>query len=120
MPAYQQTVPGLMCRAWFINCIQASGEDAAKQFGCTEARDNECGNLTLQDATNAGNGINPSGSSSASGGPSATSSGASSTGSETAAAAESSAPPASGAATVAMIGSSALVGGLLAVFGLAL
>jgi hypothetical protein len=119
MSAYQQTVPGLMCRAWFDQCITASGDDAAQQFGCTEARDNQCGNLTLQDATNAGNGVAPSGSSSASSSPSATSSGASSTGSETAAAASSSAP-ASGAANVAMIGSSALVGGLLAVFGLAL
>ena len=121
MPSYEQSVPGLMCRSWFDQCIVASGEDAAQQYSCTQARDTECGNLTIQDATNAGNGVAASGSGSASSGsPSATSSGSSPSGTESAAASASSAAPASGAAHLVMYGSSALVGGLLAVFGLAL
>jgi cobalamin biosynthesis Mg chelatase CobN len=119
MPAYEQTVPGLMCRTWYGQCIAASGEDATQQFACNQARDTQCGNLTTSDATDAGNGVAPSGSSS-SGSPSATSSGAMSSSTESAASSASSAAPASGAANLAMYGSSALVGGLLAVFGLAL
>jgi hypothetical protein len=121
MSAYQQTVPGLMCRTWYGQCIQASGTDAAAQYACNQARDTQCGNLTTSDATNAGNGISPSGTASGSGSSaSATTSGSSSSGTESAAPASSSAAPKSGAANLAMYGSSALVGGLLAVFGLAL
>jgi cobalamin biosynthesis Mg chelatase CobN len=120
MSAYQQTVPGLMCRTWYGQCIAASGEDAAQQFACNQARDTQCGNLTTSDATDAGNGVAPSGSSSSGSSSSPTSSGAMSSSTESAASSASSAAPASGAANLAMYGSSALVGGLLAVFGLAL
>jgi hypothetical protein len=120
MSAYQQTVPGLMCRTWYGQCIEASGTDAAAQYACNQARDTQCGNLTTSDATNAGNGISPSGTASSGSSASPTSSGSSTSGTESAAPASSSAAPKSGAANLAMYGSSALVGGLLAVFGLAL
>ncbi|KAF1943443.1 hypothetical protein EJ02DRAFT_453346 [Clathrospora elynae] len=115
MPQYQQSVPGQMCRFWYNACIQAAPNDAAGQFTCETARDQQCGNKTTSDATDAGN--QDSSSASASSGASSTSSSPSSTGS--AGAATSSTAPAA-AANLAVYGAPALIGGLLAVFGLAL
>src|SRR4051812_920476 len=94
MSKYQQTVPGLMCRTWYDQCIAASGSSDATQFQCIQARDNLCGNLTTKDATNAGN-AGSSASGSASGSASATS-GSSPTGSSSSSA--SSSTPSKGAA----------------------
>lgn len=116
MSEYQQTVPGLMCRVWYDQCIAATGSDDAAQFQCIQARDNLCGNLTTTDATNAGN-AGSSGSASASSSPSSTS-GSSSDSSST----PSASPTAAGnaAAALAQYGTTALAGGLLAIFGLVL
>lgn len=119
MSQYQQTVPGQMCLVWYSNCITASGTDATAQFECEQARNNLCGNKTIEQATEAGNSGSSSGSSSASGSPSSTSgSSPSSTGSS--GAATSSAAPQGAAANLAVYSTSALAGGLLALFGLAL
>jgi hypothetical protein len=117
MRSYQQSVDGLMCRFWYDQCINATGSDAAAQFQCTQARDNECGNLTTADATDAGNegGASSSGSS-----PSPTSSGSSPDSTGDAASASSSAPAQGAAAHVAFYGTPALAGGLFALFGFAL
>lgn len=117
MNQYQQTVPGQMCLVWYSNCIAASGTDATTQFECEQARDNLCGNKTIEQATEAGN--SGSGSGSASGSPSATS-GDSPSPTGSSGAATSSAAPQGAAANLAVYGTSALAGGLLAVFGLAL
>ncbi|USP79741.1 hypothetical protein yc1106_07015 [Curvularia clavata] len=120
MSQYQQTVPGQMCLVWYSNCISASGTDATAQFECEQARDNLCGNKTIEQATEAGNsGSSSSGSSSASGSPSSTS-GSSPSPTGSAGAASSSSAPSGAAANLAMYSTSALAGGLLALFGLAL
>jgi hypothetical protein len=116
MQAYQQTVPGLMCRYWYDQCIAATGSDAAAQFQCNQARDNECGNLTTQDATDSGNSASASGSSSS---PSATGSDTPDS-TESAAASASSAAPTGAAGRIAVYGTPALAGGLFALFGFAL
>ncbi|KAF2034712.1 hypothetical protein EK21DRAFT_97348 [Setomelanomma holmii] len=110
MAPYQQSVPALMCRYWYGVCVNATNQNLAQQFQCEQARDANCGNLTVNDA----------GAVSSSGAPmSATASrtsGASSspTGSHTAAAS-------TGAAVAfAQYGAPILAGGLLAVFGIAL
>ncbi|CAA9962375.1 hypothetical protein CFE70_005792 [Pyrenophora teres f. teres 0-1] len=118
MSKYQQTVPGLMCRVWYDQCIAATGSDDAAQFQCIQARDNLCGNLTTTDATNAGNAGN-SASASASSKPSSTGSGGSSSGSSPTPSA-STAPAGNAAATLAQYGTPALAGGLLAIFGFVL
>ncbi|KAL1793094.1 hypothetical protein ACET3X_008076 [Alternaria dauci] len=116
MGAYQQTVPGLMCRYWYDQCIAATGSDAAAQFQCNLARDNECGNLTTADATESGNSATASSSDSS---PSATSSGAPDSTAESSASGASSTP--TGAASrIAVFGTPALAGGLFALFGFAL
>lgn len=123
MSQYQQTVPGQMCLVWYSNCIQASGTDATAQFECEQARDSLCGNKTIEQATEAGNSGSgsgsSSGSSSASGSPSATSGNSpSATGSSGSATSSTAAPGA--AANLAIYGTSALAGGLFALFGMAL
>jgi len=117
MKKYEQSVDGQMCSYWYIQCIAATGSDAAAQFQCEQARDNECGTLTTSDATDAGNaGASSSGSS-----PSATSSGSSSDSTETASASGASSTPTEGAAVRnAIYGTPALAGGLFALFGFAL
>jgi hypothetical protein len=117
MEAYQQTVPGLMCRYWYDQCIAATGSDAAAQFQCNQARDNECGNLTTQDATDSGNAASSSGSDSS---PSATSSGSSPDSTGDASASAASSTPTGAAARIAVYGTPALAGGLFALFGFAL
>ncbi|EOA81016.1 hypothetical protein ACJQWK_09742 [Exserohilum turcicum] len=119
MDQYQQTVPGQMCRVWYSNCISASGTDATQQFECEQVLKNVCGNKTVQDATNAGNA--GSSSASASSSPSATRSSGSgaATGSASGSAA-SSTPTRGAAANLAFYGTSALAGGLFALFGMAL
>lgn len=110
MAIYQQTVPAQMCFYWHGVCTEASGTNAAQRFQCNEARDNECGNMTIgEDATT-------SPSSSASSSASRTSSAASATSASASAAATS--PGA--AATLGRYSVPALAGGLMAVFGLAL
>ncbi|CAN9450835.1 unnamed protein product [Alternaria alternata] len=104
MDAYQQTVPGLMCRYWYDQCIAATGSDAAAQFQCNQARDNECALPLLLAATAA----HPL--------PAAvpqdsTSEASASAGSST---------PTGAAGRIAMYGTPALAGGLFALFGFAL
>ncbi|CAO2648800.1 Nn.00g097490.m01.CDS01 [Neocucurbitaria sp. VM-36] len=107
---YQQSVPGLMCRYWFDACINATGTDASLQFQCIQARDTQCGNQTIDDDDS---------SSTASASASSTASRTSgSSASSTASDAASSSTAA--AATLALYGTPALAGGLLALFGLAL
>lgn len=113
---YQQSVAGLMCQNfWYDACISASGSDAAAQRRCVLTRESECGNLTT-DGTSSGGGSS-GGSSSASASPSRTASGdatASATGTGGAAATTTAA---GGAANLAVYGTPALAGGLLAMFG---
>jgi cobalamin biosynthesis Mg chelatase CobN len=119
MSQYQQTVPGQMCLVWYSNCIAASGSDATAQFECEQARDSLCGNKTVADATEAGNSGSSSGSSSAS--PSATNSDSpSSTGASESGSAASSTSTPGAASNLAFYGTSALAGGLFALFGMAL
>jgi hypothetical protein len=119
MSQYQQTVPGQMCLVWYSNCISASGSDATAQFECEQARDSLCGNKTVADATEAGNAGSSSGSSSAS--PSATNSDSpSSTGASESGSAASSTSTPGAASNLAFYGTSALAGGLFALFGMAL
>ncbi|EUC40803.1 hypothetical protein COCMIDRAFT_107857 [Bipolaris oryzae ATCC 44560] len=121
MDQYQQTVPGQMCLVWYSNCISASGTDATAQFECEQARSSLCGNKTIEQATEAGNSGSGSGSSSASSSPSATSSGSpSSTGASSSGGAASSTPSPAAAANLALYGTTALAGGLFALFGMAL
>ncbi|KAF2134249.1 hypothetical protein P153DRAFT_307284 [Dothidotthia symphoricarpi CBS 119687] len=110
MAIYQQTVPAQMCFYWYGVCIQATGTNAAQQFQCNEARDNECGNLTI--------GEDASSSSSASA--SSTASRTSGAVSSATSAAASAAASAAGASTLGQYGLPALAGGLMAIFGLAL
>ncbi|KAG9196624.1 hypothetical protein G6011_01745 [Alternaria panax] len=117
MDAYQQTVPGLMCRYWYDQCIAATGSDAAAQFQCNQARDNECGNLTTTDATDAGNGASSSGSESSA---SATSSSSSPDNTADATESAASSTPTGAAGRIAVYGTPALAGGLFALFGFAL
>lgn len=117
MKTYQQTVPAQMCYFWYDACINATiganGEgNAAQQFQCTQARDSQCGNTTIDESSSGSSSASSSASGTASrtsGGSSAT--GASATGSSTAAAS-------SGAAVA--LGTPALAAGFLAIFGLAL
>jgi hypothetical protein len=110
-----------MCRAWFVRCNEAAPDDADGKFACEQAEEQNCGKKDTKAATDAGNA--GSGSSSASG--SATSGSPSATGSdspsgtETAEASATSAAAGAGASLVTY-GTPALVGGLLAIFGLAL
>jgi cobalamin biosynthesis Mg chelatase CobN len=118
---YEQSVPGQMCRAWFEACKNAAPDDADGQFACEQAEEQNCGKLTIQDATDAGNGGS---SSSASG--SATSSSPSATGSDSPSGTETSEASATSesaegaAANLMTYGTPALVGGLFAIFGFAL
>jgi hypothetical protein len=121
MSAYQQTVPAQMCYFWYDACINATiapnGEgNAAQQFSCQQARDSKCGNITIDESSSGSS----SSSASASGTSRPTSSGSGSSASPTAASsASASASPGAAAANFAF-GTPALVGGLLAIFGLAL
>lgn len=110
MKNYEQSVPGQVCRFWYGACINATGQNAAQQFQCVQARNSQCGNLTTKP----------------SGGSSSSAAGASATGSRTSGAASS---PTSGgsttsssaaAAALAQYGTPVLAGGLLALFGMAL
>lgn len=122
MSTYQQTVPAQMCYFWYDACINATigtnGEgDRQAQFACRTARDSQCGNITIDES-----GDNDDSSSASA---SATSTGASQTsgssGSQTSSTASSTASAAAGGAGANFaIGTPALVGGLLAIFGLAL
>lgn len=111
MSDYQQSVPGQMCRFWFDSCINATGSDASAQFQCIQARDTQCGNLTIGDSDD-----DSSASASPSSAPSRTSGSSSS---PTASGATQSSTGAA-AANVAIYGTPALVGGLFALFGFAL
>lgn len=122
MDQYQQTVPGQMCLVWYSNCISASGTDATAQFECGQARDSLCGNKTIEQATEAGNSGSGSGSgsSSASSSPSATSSGSPASTGDASGSAASSTPTPGAATNLAFYGTTALAGGLFALFGMAL
>ena len=119
MTDYQQTVPAQMCYYWYDACINATinpstGEgNAAQQFQCTQARDSQCGNITIDESSTGSPSSSASGSASATGA-SATGTGASATGSAS--------PAASAGAAIAnfALGTPAMAAGLLAVFGLAL
>ncbi|KAH7391918.1 hypothetical protein BKA66DRAFT_510485 [Pyrenochaeta sp. MPI-SDFR-AT-0127] len=113
MSNYQQSVPGLMCRFWYDACINATGTDASAQFRCIQARDTQCGNLT----TDGGESSSPSASGSGSGSASRTSGASSSPTSSSGGAAQTST---GAAANLALYGTPALAGGLLALFGFAL
>ena len=120
MKTYQQTVPAQMCYYWYDACINATintqtGEgNAAQQFQCTQARDSQCGNTTIDESSSGSSSASASGSGSTATRTASGTSGASATGSSTAAAS-------SGAAIANFaLGTPALAGGLLAVFGLAL
>ena len=108
MSDYQQSLPGLECRAWFGQCINGSGTDLLAQEQCKSF---SCGNKTTASATAS---PSSSGSASSTGG---------STGSATASAASSSSS--SGAAATAFAvardySTPALAAGMAALFGLAL
>ncbi|KAJ4317876.1 hypothetical protein N0V94_004706 [Neodidymelliopsis sp. IMI 364377] len=120
MSAYEQTVPAQMCYRWYDACINATiganGEgNAAEQFACEQTRDSRCGSIKIDES---GDSSSSSASSSATGTSRASGSGsstASATGSGAAAATSSGAAIANFA-----MGTPALAGGLLAIFGLAL
>ncbi|KAF2630732.1 hypothetical protein BU25DRAFT_361836 [Macroventuria anomochaeta] len=122
MKTYQQTVPAQMCYFWYDACINATINpttkegNAAQQFQCTQARDAQCGNTTIDESSSGSSSASASasGSGSASRTSAASGTGAAATGSSTAAA--------SAGAAVAnfALGTPALAGGLLAIFGLAL
>ena len=120
MQTYQQTVPSQMCYFWYDACVNATigpnGEgNAAQQFQCAEARDSQCGTTTIDESDDSS-----SASSSASGSATRTASG-SATDSQASATGSSSAAASSGAAAANFaLGTPALAGGLLAIFGLAL
>jgi hypothetical protein len=108
MSAYQQSVPGQMCRFWYGACVEASGSNGAARFQCEQARDARCGNLTIDDS-----GAITTGSATPSGGASRTSGGGS-------AGSASPSPSSTGAAAIAQYGAPILAGGLMAVFGIVL
>jgi hypothetical protein len=112
MAPYQQSVPALMCRYWYGECVNATNENLAQQFQCEQARNANCGNLTVNDA-----GAVSSSAPATSATASRTSGGASgsATGSSTPAASSGAA-----AAALAQYGAPIFAGGLLAVFGIAL
>ncbi|KAF1838621.1 hypothetical protein BDW02DRAFT_576116 [Decorospora gaudefroyi] len=112
---YEQSVPGQMCRAWFMACNEAAGDDADVLDACERAEENECGDLKTEDATEAGNEDSASASSSAT--PSATNTDSPS-GTQSEAATD---PTGTGAAAnLVGYGTPALVGGFLAMFGFVL
>jgi hypothetical protein len=109
---YEQTVPGLVCRDWFIACTAATNGTAnarQQQYQCDLARNEQCGNLTTR-ATASSSSAMPSRTGGGGGGNDA---------SETQ---SGSAPSQSTGAAVAFAtyGTPILAGGLLAVFGIAL
>jgi hypothetical protein len=116
MSEYEQTVPSQMCYFWYDTCVNATigpnGEgNLAQQFNCETARNNTCGTIKIDESE-----------SSSSASPSAT---RSSTGSASGSAASTtptgSAAASAGAAVANFaVGTPALAGGLLAIFGLAL
>ncbi|CBX90202.1 hypothetical protein IAQ61_001699 [Plenodomus lingam] len=113
---YQQSVAGLMCQNfWFDACISASGSDATAQRSCVSTREAECGNRTTDGASSGGS--NGGGSSSAS--PSATqsSNGGATPSPSGSGGAAATTTAAGGAANLAVYGTPALAGGLLALFG---
>ncbi|KAH7072803.1 hypothetical protein BKA63DRAFT_51303 [Paraphoma chrysanthemicola] len=109
---YEQSVPALMCREWYGRCVQATNQNLAQQFQCEQARNANCGNLTVNDV-GAVSSLAPSGSATAS---------RSSGGSASSTPTGSTTPSASTGAAMALAqyGSPILAGGLLAVFGIAL
>jgi hypothetical protein len=110
MAAYEQSVPGQMCRFWYGKCIEASGDSSAQQFQCKQAAEATCGNLTVTDSGAV-----------ASASPSSLRSGSPTSGSPSAATGSPSSSPSSGAAAaLAQYGAPIFAGGLLAVFGIAL
>ncbi|KAI8936026.1 hypothetical protein NX059_007528 [Plenodomus lindquistii] len=115
---YQQSVVGLMCQNfWFDACIGASGSNAAQQRACVTTRESECGNLTTDGANTGGSSDDDdSSSSSASASSTPTASGSSSP-SASGSGAAATTTAAGAAANLAVYGTPALAGGLLAVFG---
>ncbi|KAH8731346.1 hypothetical protein GQ44DRAFT_325133 [Phaeosphaeriaceae sp. PMI808] len=112
MRNYQQSVPGLMCRYWHGLCINATGTNAAQQFGCNQAL-NSCGNLTTKGGADA--------SSSAPATASRTSGGSSSPSGSSTAGASGAAPSTPGAAAgLVQYSTPILAAGLLVVFGIAM
>jgi hypothetical protein len=111
---YQQTVPGLVCRIWQTNCVNAFPNDANGQAGCHSVH---CGNKTVNSASTT---TASSTSSSATGG--STSSPASGgAGANTATATTSTARGAATALAVAQqYGNIVVAGGMAALLGLAL
>ncbi|KAF2744090.1 hypothetical protein M011DRAFT_470753 [Sporormia fimetaria CBS 119925] len=114
MAKYQQSVPGLMCFKWYDNCIAASGEDLEFQTQCLNLREERCGNMTTKEPEDDSE---PSPSESAS--PSATSGGDSEESAAPSDDAQASPAP-SGAASALVISTPLFVGGIAALFGLAL
>ncbi|KAF2854545.1 hypothetical protein T440DRAFT_387890 [Plenodomus tracheiphilus IPT5] len=116
---YQQSVAGLMCQNfWYDACISASGTDAQAQRACESTRKAECGNATTDGASSGGSGGRSSSSASASASRTSTGSPTGSASGTGAAAATTTA--AGAAANLAVYGTPALAGGLLAMFGLVL
>jgi hypothetical protein len=111
MAAYEQSVPGQMCRFWYGKCVEASGDNANQRFQCEQARDATCGNLTI---TESGAVASASASASRSGSPT------SGSGSPSPTSSTGSTQSSGAAVALAQYGTPILAGGLLAVFGIAL
>lgn len=108
---YEQTVPGQMCRFWFDQCINATGDNLSQQFICTSTRDERCGNKTTKEASTSASITSSRLPTSTSGSESTATSSGGSTSTST------------GAAALALardFGTPVLAGGLIAFFGIAL
>lgn len=120
MSEYQQSVPGQMCRFWYIGCINATiganGEgNSALQFSCNSIRDAECGNKTTKDAETSSTSSRTSRPAT-----SATGSGSSGTTATSSAGSASSSTPGAAVRIAQDFGAPVLAGGMMALFGMAL
>lgn len=114
MSAYEQSVPGQMCRFWYSLCTNATVGNADQQFLCDTTRNERCGNLTTAEGeasstASGGATSSPTGTGGSSASSTATGTGASQS---------------TGAAAVLDVarefGTPVLAGGLIALFGFAL
>lgn len=113
MSLYEQSVPGLMCRFWFRQCIGATNQNLDLQDFCRAEQAAKCGNLTTRSTTTTTTSGSPTASNTRGGGSAdATSSSASPA---------TSSPGAAAAIAIAReFGTPLLAGGVLALFGFAL
>lgn len=109
---YQQSVTAQMCNFWFGACINATGTNAAQQFQCEQAQKSQCGNLTIDESD--------SSSPSSTGGSRPTGSSGNNAPTGTGSNAASSSTGAAALMIANQYGTPALLGGMLAIFGLAL